>query len=111
LRIGGKGSVDLPKQQINYLLNTSIVETDQGQAGKELAELKAVTIPVKVTGSFEKPKISLDLAPILKAKAKAAVEKEKAKLKTEAKEKIEEKKAKVKKKLQDKLKNKLKGLF
>lgn len=111
LRVAGKGSVDLPKQRINYLLNTSIVETDQGQGGKELAELKSLTIPIKITGTFEKPKFSLDLAPVLKAKAKAKLKKEKKKLKKKIEKKLDEKKAEAKKKLEDKLKDKLKGLF
>lgn len=107
LRVAGKGSVDLPKQRINYLLNTSIVETDQGQGGKELAELKSVTIPVKITGTFDKPKIKLDLGPVLKAKADAKLEKEKKELKEKVEKKLDEKKAKAK----EKLKDKLKGLF
>jgi AsmA protein len=111
LRVAGKGSVDLPKQRINYLLNTSIVETDEGQGGKELAELKSLTIPIKITGTFDKPKFALDLAPVLKAKAKAKIKKEKKKLKKKVEKKVEEKKEEVKQKLEDKLKDKLKGLF
>lgn len=111
LRVAGKGQVDLPKQRINYLLNTSIVETDQGQAGKELAELKALTIPIKITGTFDKPKFALDLAPVLKAKARSELKRQKKKLKKKAKKKLEKKKDKVKKKLEDKLKEKFKGFF
>lgn len=111
LRVAGKGQVDLSKQKIKYLLNTSIVETDQGQAGKELDELKAVTIPIKITGSFDKPKFALDLKPVLKAKAEEELKRQKSKLKEKADEKLDKKKEKVKKKLEDKLKNKLKGLF
>ncbi len=111
LRVAGKGTVDLPKQRINYLLNASIVETDQGQDGKDVSELKALTIPVKITGSFDKPKFKLDLAPVLKARAKAKLRKEKAKIKIQAKRKLENKKTDAKKKLEEKLKDKLKGLF
>jgi len=111
LRVAGKGQVDLPKQRINYLLNTSIVETDQGQAGKELAELKALTIPIKITGTFDDPNIFLQLGPVLKAKAKEELDRQKSKLKEKAEEKLDKKKDKLKKKLEDKLKNKLKGLF
>ena len=111
LRVTGKGQVDLPKQRINYLLNTSIVETDQGQAGKELAELKALTIPVKITGTFEKPKFALDLGPVLKAKAKEEIKRQEKKIKKKVKKKIEKKKDDLKKKLEEKLKNKFKGLF
>ena len=93
------------------MLNTSIVETDQGQAGKELAELKALTIPIKISGSFDKPKFALDLKPILKAKAKAELKRQKAKLKKKADKKLDKEKEKIKKKLEDKLRDKLKGLF
>jgi AsmA protein len=122
LRIGGKGTVDLPRERIDYLVNASIVESAKGQAGEELDELKALTIPIKVTGSFSKPKFGLDLKPILEAKArekleqkkeeiKEKVEEKKVEVKEKAKEKVEDEKARLKKKLEDKLKNKLKGLF
>jgi AsmA protein len=111
LRVSGKGSVDLPKQRINYLLNAAIVETDQGQGGKGVSELKSLTIPIKITGTFDKPKFKLDLGPVLKAKAKAELNRQKKKLKKKAKKKLSEKKAKAKKKLEDKLRDKLKGLF
>lgn len=100
LRITGKGTVDLPREQLNYLVNTSIVETAEGRAGKELGDLKSLTIPVKVSGSFANPKFSLDLEPLLKAKVKQKVEKE-----------IEQKKEDAVKKLQQKLKDKFKNLF
>ena len=107
LRIHGNGSADLPKQTIKYLVNTSIVESNEGQAGKELSELKSLTIPIKVTGTFEKPKFSLDLGPVLQARAKKAIDKKKEQIKKEADEKIKTEKKKIKKKLEDELKKKL----
>lgn len=111
LRIDGKGEVNLPKERINYLVNTSIVESAKGQAGEELDELKSLTIPIKVTGTFSDPKFSLDLKPILEAKAKQKIEEKKEEVKEKVEEKVESEKAKAKKKLEDKLKNKLKSLF
>lgn len=93
LRINGAGKVDLPKEGINYGLKVSIVGTTTGQAGKELAELKGLTIPVKITGTFNKPKPTVDLASILKEQATEKV------------------KAKVSEKLQDKLGGELGGLL
>ena len=132
LRIGGKGSVDLPKQKINYLVNAALVETAEGQGGKGMEELKSVLIPIKVTGTFSEPKFSLDLAPIIKGKVDAELAKQKAAIKEQvdkkvaeekakvnqkiedekakAKQKIEDEKAKAKKKLEEELKKKLKGL-
>lgn len=107
LRIHGKGSADLPKQKIKYLVNTSIVKSNEGQAGKELSELKSLTIPIKVTGTFEKPKFSLDLGPVIQAKTKKAVEEKKKQIKQDVDKKIKTEKKKLKKKLEDELKKKL----
>ena len=104
LRIHGKGSVDLPREKIKYLVNTSIVKSNEGQTGKELTKLKSLTIPIKVTGTFEKPKFSLDLGPILQAKAREAVEIKKKQIKKQVDKKIEGEKNKIKKQLEDKLK-------
>ncbi len=104
LRINGKGSVDLPKERINYLVNTSIVKSNEGQTGKELKELKSLTIPIKVTGTFDKPKFSLDLGPVLQAKVKEAVEKKKKQIKKKVDKKIEDEKKNIKKKLENELK-------
>ena len=97
LRIMGAGKIDLPKEGINYGLKVSIVETSTGQAGKDLADLKGLTIPVKITGTFDNPKPTVDLAALLKNNIKA-----------KAKEKI---KAKVADKLKDKLGGKAGGLI
>ncbi|MCF6338552.1 MAG: AsmA family protein [Gammaproteobacteria bacterium] len=111
LRVTGKGRVDLAKQRIDYLLNTSIVETDQGQGGKDVSELKALTIPIKVSGTFTEPTFKLNLAPVLKAKAKTELKRQKEKLKKEVDKKLNEEKARAKEKAEKKLKEKLEGLF
>lgn len=69
LRVNGKGSASLPKETIDYGLRVSIVGTSKGQGGKELEELKGVTIPIKITGTFSEPKPSVDLAAIVKEQA------------------------------------------
>jgi AsmA protein len=118
LRISGKGSANLPKQTVDYVVNTSIVGTLQGQAGASLDELKSVTIPVHITGSLLDPKFSLDVADALSGKAKAAVEQKKQQLQEQVdqkveqqKEKLEEKKKELKDKAKDKLQDKLKKLM
>lgn len=84
LRITGAGQASLPKETIDYSLNVGIVGTISGQGGKELTELKGLTIPVKITGTFSEPKPSVDLAGMVKDKAKQE-------LKSKAEEKIKEK--------------------
>lgn len=107
LRITGKGDVDLPRERINYRVSTSVVGSAEGQAGEDLAGLKSLTIPVNVSGTFTDPKFSLDLKPVLEAKAKAALEEKKKAIQQKATIKVEEKKEDVKKEIQ----NKLKSLF
>lgn len=84
LRVNGKGNASLPKETIDYSLRVSIVGTSKGQGGKELEELKGVTIPVKITGTFDEPKPTVDLAAIVKEQASEE-------LKAKAQEKIKDK--------------------
>ncbi len=55
LRVGGEGWFDLPRQRLDYLLLPSVVGTPQGQGGAELAALRGITVPVRVSGSFAQP--------------------------------------------------------
>lgn len=98
LRIKGAGTADLAKEVINYTLGVSIVETSKGQQGKELADLKGLTIPVKISGSFNDPKPTVDLATLFKDNAEAKV-----------KEKLDAEKARLKDKVSEKLNDKLGG--
>lgn len=99
MRISGLGTVDLVKENMDYLVKTKIVASDKGQGGEDLKELNGLTIPVKLKGALTGPKVSLDLESLLEQKAKQEVEKQ-----------IEDKKEEVKKKLEDELKtNILKG--
>ncbi|WP_273149079.1 AsmA family protein [Methylophaga thiooxydans] len=84
LRISGAGQASLPKETIDYSLNVAVVGTISGQGGKELTELKGLTVPVKITGTFSEPKPTVDLASMVKDKAKEE-------LKSKAEEKIKEK--------------------
>jgi len=101
LRISGKGQVSLPAETIDYTLTTKLVGSLEGQGGKSLKELKGVSIPVRVGGTFSKPTYAPDVGGALKEAAKARVE-----------EKVEEQKQKLQEKLGDELQDKLlKGLF
>ena len=122
VRIGGKGKINLPKETIDYRVNAKVVKTEQGQGGAELESIKGLDLPVKISGTFANPKFRLELDKVLKAKAKEAPDKEKARIKQEAaakleakkkaaREKLEQQKQELKQKTKDKLKKKLKGLF
>jgi AsmA protein len=101
LRISGKGEVSLPKETIDYTLTTKIVGTLEGQGGAALGELKGVSIPVHVAGTFSKPSYTPDLGAALSDVAKEKLQ-----------EKVEEQQQKIQEKIGDELQDKLlKGLF
>jgi AsmA protein len=100
LRVSGEGTADLPSEQLDYLVNASIVESSRGQGGQDLADLRGVTIPVRISGSFADPSISPDLTAVLEERAKEEVQKH-----------LDKEKGKVQEKLGDELGNRLKGLI
>lgn len=100
LRLGGAGDIDIGNSRIDYLAKVSVVDTAQGQEGKDLAELRGITIPIRLRGPFDKLSYSLEVGDLLKDAAKAKVEEKKQELKQKANEK-----------LQKKLGGKLQGLF
>ncbi|MCP3677219.1 MAG: AsmA-like C-terminal region-containing protein, partial [Deltaproteobacteria bacterium] len=104
LRVSGEGTADLPNDRLNYLVNTSLVETSKGQGGKARSELRGITIPVRFTGSLSAPKYSLDPGQMLAAEAKRVVQKKKRKVQKKLEKKVQDK-------LGDKLGDKLRGLF
>ena len=114
MRISGSGSVNLPKESLNYLIRAKIVATDKGQGGEELQSLNGLTIPVKLKGSYISPKVSLDISGLLAEKTKAELEQKKEQVINEAKQQVDkqlkETQKEVEKQLEEKLKdNLLKG--
>jgi AsmA protein len=103
LRIEGEGSVNLVAETLDYLLQAAVVGTLEGQGGKELAEVKGLTIPVRIKGPFAEPKISVELDKLLEAKAKAAIEAEKKKAQEQVDKRLKEEEEKLKKGLEKEL--------
>jgi len=96
LRLAGAGDIDIGNDQMNYLAKASVVATAAGQGGQGLDHLKGLTVPVRVTGPFDKLSYKLELSALATEAVKA---------------KVEEKKEEIKAKAQDKVKDKFKGLF
>jgi AsmA protein len=90
LRIEGKGTVDLPQETVDYLVETVLVRSLEGQGGKGRDELAGINIPVRVTGPLTSPSYRPDLEAALSAKAKAQLEEKKQELQQKAGEKIQE---------------------
>jgi AsmA protein len=93
VRVGGAGDIDIGNSRLDYLARASVVATARGQGGAELDHLKGLTIPVKLSGTFDAPKYEIDYRKLAGEAAKAKV-----------KEKLEEK-------VKPKLERKLRELF
>lgn len=52
LRLAGDGRIDVPAARIDYTARVSVVGTAKGQGGRDLDELRGVTIPVVLSGPF-----------------------------------------------------------
>ena len=61
LRLAGSGDIDIGGGSIDYLAKVSVVQSSGGQGGKDLAELRGVTVPVKITGPLDAPRYRADL--------------------------------------------------
>ena len=102
LRIGGGGRADLVAGSLDYTVRASVVGTSAGQGGRELDDLRGVTIPVRLTGRFEALAWNIDWATAgreaLKSRAAAEL---KGRLKTDE----------LEDKAKERLGDALKGLF
>lgn len=96
LRVGGEGDINIGADSLNYLAKATLVGTTTGQGGKDLSQLKGLTVPVRISGPFDSLSYKLDVNAMVSGVAQ---------------QKIEEKKEEVKAKVQEKLKDQLKGLF
>jgi AsmA protein len=53
LRLGGEGAVDIGKGRIDYLARATVTGTSKGQDGADLAALKGLQVPVRLSGPFD----------------------------------------------------------
>ncbi len=104
LRIDGEGETSLLDESLDVLLNTAIVGSLKGQDGEELSELRNIILPVRIGGSYQQPKYSLDLQQVFDLYLRDKADKEAERVKRKLNEKLGEK-------LGDKLGDKLPGLL
>ncbi len=114
LRIGGTGNFDIGAGRIDYTARATVAPTSTGQDGAELAALRSVTVPVRLSGPFEAIDWNIQWSGV----AAAALE-------NKLKDKLAEKLGMTKpgeseaaasaplpaKRTEDKIKDRLKGLF
>jgi AsmA protein len=67
------GDINIGNETINYTATPTIVKSIKGQGGENLDELAGIAIPLKISGTFTKPKFGLDTKAIVTGLAKAKV--------------------------------------
>ena len=88
LRLTGEGDINLPDSSLNYLAKAAVVMSSSGQGGKNMADLKGMTIPVRVSGPFAALKYKLEYGSIVSDTAKQKLEEKKDELKDKLKAKL-----------------------
>ena len=89
LRLGGAGDINIGADSMDYLAKATIVNTSGGQGGKDLDSMKGLTVPVRLSGSFDALKYNIDYAAMVSESAKQQIQQ----------------------KVQEQLGDKLRGLF
>ncbi|MCG9597106.1 AsmA family protein [Vibrio sp. Isolate25] len=105
LRIRGNGSANYLNQTVDFTVSTSIVGSLEGQGGKDIDELRDVTIPINISGSWQQPKFKLVFDDVLKQKAQKEIDRGLKKLDEKLGDKIKDEKTK------EAVNGLLKGLF
>jgi AsmA protein len=129
LRLTGAGDINIAQGSLNYLAKAAVVATSSGQGGKELGDLKGLSVPVRVSGPFAALKYKLEYGSAFSDSAKQQFEEKKEQLKDKLEEQLKARLQGAKKpageaaapasgeesappqKPEDKLKEKLKKLF
>ncbi|MEX0333626.1 AsmA family protein [Vibrio tubiashii] len=105
LRIRGNGSANYLNETVDFTVSTSIVGSLKGQGGKDIDELKDVTIPINISGPWAQPKFKLIFDDVLKQKAEKEIDRGLKKLDEKLGEKIKDEKTK------EAVNSLIKGLF
>ena len=104
LRLGGKGRVDIGAGKLDYTANVSVVGTLRGQDGRDVSDLRGVTVPVRLYGPFEQMSYAIDWAGVAREALKAKATEE---IKKKISPQVEQQREQIKEKGLDALK----GLF
>jgi len=76
VRLAGAGDINIGEGTMDYTAKASLVATSTGQGGKESADVRGITAPVKITGPFDNLKYSVDVAALATDAAKDALARE-----------------------------------
>lgn len=125
LRVTGDGTVNLPRERIDYTARITITDTLEGQAGVAATDLRGLTVPVRITGPLDDPSVRLlvdeAFAQRMRDEAEAAREalrreqeaaEERLRLeREEAERRARERLERQKKEAEEELRDRIRGLF
>ncbi len=100
VRLTGAGDIDVGENRMNYVAKATLVATTEGQGGVDLGQVKGFTVPLRISGPFDKLSYNIEWGAMIQDAAKAKVD-----------EKVKEVQTKAKDAVKDKAKDALKGLF
>lgn len=63
LRVTGSGAIQIPQRTIDYTVKPKLVASLEGQDGN--SALSGIEIPVRITGSLDKPRIQPELKAVI----------------------------------------------
>lgn len=66
LRVSGAGTADLPRRTLNYMLRPKLVAALPGQGNAQPQPQQGLELPVKITGSWDRPNVQPDFDSVLK---------------------------------------------
>lgn len=106
-RVAGQGTVNIPKEQLNYTVSVKFTSSKSIKAHKPYEKMDRVPLDIYLRGTFTNPVHKIDHEKYLKQLFKKEAKKYEKKLKKKLKNKVTKKK---KKELEKKLDNKNKNL-
>jgi len=62
IRTTGEGEIELKTANLNYRLNAAVSSTINRRSARDLFELRGVTVPIRVSGPYASPSITIDFA-------------------------------------------------
>jgi AsmA protein len=72
-RISGRGDIDIGNSSLDYVTKAAVVSTTKGQGGAEADELSGVTVPVRLSGSFDDLKYDVNYGAVAADIAKSKI--------------------------------------
>ena len=76
LKMTGHGDINIAQDKMDLLTRCTVTESAAKLAGKDLAHLAGIPVPVQVTGSLTSPKYSVRLDTVAVEAAKGIIQRE-----------------------------------